>query len=213
MPKRLTSHTYTPPLRPLNFARVTQISESHCGPAVIQMLLANLGIEVTQEEVAELGGATELIELHGMRVEQLALAVKLISPNIQFWYKENSKLKELITLVKTYKYPVGVEWQGLFDSEDDDDDDDDDSDYGHYSVVTHVDPKRKVLIIVDPYKDFVSQDRIFSFDTFASRWWDTNEVTDPETGRDKLVPDYHMMFIVTPREATFPALLGMKKSG
>jgi hypothetical protein len=170
-----------------------------------------LGIEVTQEEVAELGGATELIELHGMRVDQLALAVKLISPNVQFWYKDHAKLKELVTLVKNYKYPVGVEWQGLFDSEDDDDDDDDDdADYGHYSVVTHVDTKQKQLIIVDPYKDFVSQDRIFSFDTFTSRWWDTNEITDPETGKARLVPDYHVMFIVTPKEATFPTQLGMK---
>jgi hypothetical protein len=209
MPKKSSDLTRSWPLRPLNFARVTQISEAHCGPAVIQMLLANLGIEVTQEEVAELGGATELIDLHGMRVDQLALAVRLISPNVQFWYKDHAKLRELITLVKNYKYPVGVEWQGLFGSEDDDDDDDD-SDYGHYSVVTHVDTKRKELIIVDPYKDFVSQDRIFSFDTFTSRWWDTNEITDPETGQERLVPDYHMMFIVTPKEATFPAQLGMK---
>jgi hypothetical protein len=170
------------------------------------MLLANLGIEVTQEDVAELGGATALIDLHGMRVDQLALAVKLISPVIQFWYKDHAKLKELTALVKTYRYPVGVEWQGLFGSEEEEDD----GDYGHYSVVTHIDTKRKELIIVDPYKDFVSQDRIFSFETFTARWWDTNEVTDPETGRATLLTDYHMMFIITPQDVTFPTLLGMK---
>ena len=75
MQRRSTKRRPVRPLRPLKFARSTQISEAHCGPAVIQMLLANLGIEVTQEDVAELGGETALIDLHGMRVDQLALAV------------------------------------------------------------------------------------------------------------------------------------------
>ncbi|RPI28884.1 MAG: hypothetical protein EHM70_16260, partial [Chloroflexota bacterium] len=167
------------------FLRTMQISESHCGPAVIQMLLANLGIEVTQEAVAEAGGAAELIELNGMRVDQLALAVKELAPEAQFWYKDHAKLDELVALLNVHHYPVGVEWQGLFEDEDDEDeeedddeedeeDDDDenvledseteDEDYGHYSVVSHVDEENKQLIIVDPYKDYVSQDRIFSFD-------------------------------------------------
>src|SRR5574340_1799162 len=94
--------------------RSVQISESHCGPAVIQMLLSNLGILVTQEAVAEAGGATSLIEMHGMRNDQLAQAVKTLAPGAQFWYKEKSQVKDLEALINDYKYPVGVEWQGIF---------------------------------------------------------------------------------------------------
>lgn len=211
----------------------TQISESHCGPAVIQMLLGNLGIEVTQEAVAEAGGATELIELNGMRVDQLAKAVSVLAPQALFWYRDHASMNTLIQLVNKYKYPVGVEWQGKFeddeeeddeedDEEDEDDEEEDDDeeeslddsetegeDYGHYSIVTYVSRKKKELIIVDPYKDFSSQDRIFSFEEFRERWYDFNEVPDPETGRSRLVEDYHMLFVVTPVTEPFPLELGM----
>src|SRR5512133_2564863 len=105
------------PREPIDYhhSRFTQISESHCGPAVIQMLLSNLGIEVSQEAVAEAGGATELIELNGMRVDQLARAVRVLAPDARFWYKDHSSLDDLIRLVSEYRYPVGVEWQGLFE--------------------------------------------------------------------------------------------------
>jgi hypothetical protein len=67
------------------------------------------------------------------------------------------------------------------------------------------------LIIVDPYKDFIEQDRLFSFDEFKERWWDFNEITDPETGRARLIEDYRMMFIITPKDSLLPLDLGMKK--
>lgn len=181
------------------------------------MLLGNLGIEVSQEDVAEYGGATDLIELNGMRVDQLALAVRKLAPQILFWYKDRAKLKELAKLVAKYRIPVGVEWQGVFEDEDEngangEDSETEDTDYGHYSVVSYVNRKKKELIIVDPYKDFIAQDRIFSFDQFKKRWWDFNEITDLETGETRLVEDYHMMFIVTGKEEEYPLLLGMKKA-
>lgn len=191
-----------------------QISESHCGPAVIQMLLSNLGIEVTQEAVAQVGGAQDLIELNGMRVDQLALAVRSLAPQTQFWYKDHSRLSDLIKLVTKYRVPVGVEWQGLFEDEDDEEEGEnetEDTDYGHYSVVVYANRRKKELIIVDPYKDYIAQDRIFSFEDFEDRWWDYNELTDPSTGETRLVEDYHMMFIVTPRDVLFPLELGMKR--
>jgi hypothetical protein len=195
--------------------RFTQISESHCGPAVVQMLLSNLGIDVSQEAVAEAGGATQLIELNGMRVDQLALAVHRLAPQVQFWSKDHSTLEELIEIVKRYHYPVGVEWQGVFEDPDEENDDTDkgeseEEDYGHFSVVTHIRPKKKQLIIADPYKDFISQDRIFSFSEFEQRWWDFNEVEDPETGRKRLVEDYHMLFVIIPPGETFPLRLQMQ---
>lgn len=188
--------------------RFTQISESHCGPAVVQMLLSNLGIEVSQEAVAEAGGATALIELNGMRVDQLARAVRLLAPQAQFWYRDHAGAATLIHLVSEYRYPVGVEWQGLF--EDRLEDEEDDGDYGHYSAVIIVDEKEKRIVIADPYKDFRSQDRVFDLDWFVTRWYDFNEVVNPKTGRKRLVEDREMLFIVTPYEETFPRELGMK---
>lgn len=209
--------SYRRPAINYHLPQFTQISESHCGPAVIQMLLSNLGIDVSQESVAEAGGARDLIELNGMRVDQLAQAVLHLAPQVRFWYKDHSSLVELTLIVSHYRYPVGIEWQGLFEDFDEDGDDEeddsesDDDDFGHYSIVTHVDRQKRQLIIADPYKDYISQDRIFSFAEFEERWWDTNEVTNPKTGRPHLVEDYHMMFILTPKRTIFPLKLGMKR--
>jgi hypothetical protein len=179
------------------------------------MLLSYLNVEVRQEAVAREGGATDLIELNGMRVDQLALAVRKLAPQTQFWYKDNSQISELAKLVSRYYYPVGVEWQGVFDDPETNSDDDgtetEDDDFGHYSVVTHVHPRKKQLIIADPYKSLILQARIFSYQEFEERWYDFNEVIDPESGRPKLVEDYHMMFIITPIEEVFPLKLGMKR--
>jgi hypothetical protein len=49
-------------------------------------------------------------------------------------------------------FAVGVEWQRLFD-----DMDDDDEDYGHYSIISHIDKGKDEIIVVDPYRDFVDQ--------------------------------------------------------
>lgn len=233
-----------------------QISESHCGPAVIQMLLAYLGIEVAQDAVAEAGGANDLIEMNGMRVDQLAKAVSILAPQARFWWKTNADLDELVTIVRKYQYPVGVEWQGVFEDEEQlakrrngkngsgrdpapqstdtgeinlasqaadksgtnsaqhalPDSETEEEDFGHYSVVTHVRRRQKLLIIADPYKDYFHQDRIFSYRKFNQRWWDYNEVPDPRTGRKKLVEDYHMMFIITEAERDFPRRLKMKNT-
>jgi hypothetical protein len=189
--------------------RFTQISESHCGPAVIQMLLSNLGIEVTQQAIAEAGGASDLIEKQGMRVDQLYQAVQQLAPQVSFWYKHHSKIEELVRLVTEFNSLVGIEWQGLF--EDTLEEETQDGDYGHYSVITMADSKSRTLVIVDPYKDFRSQDRIFTFDFFMSRWWDTNDFPDPLTGKEHLVEDRQMMFVITPGEVTFPLLLGMQR--
>lgn len=208
-----------------------QISESHCGPAVIQMLLSNIGIEVTQEDVAEAGGAASLIELNGMRVDQLALAVARLAPQAIFYYKDHSTIDELARIVIDYRTPVGVEWQGLFDDEEDEDaeeDDDEDEedeapegsvmedsetedeDYGHYSLVVQAYRRRRQLLIADPYKDYFSQTRIFDFDAFEKRWYDFNEVPDSENGSSVLVEDRNMMFVVVRRSVLFPRRMGMR---
>jgi hypothetical protein len=188
--------------------RFTQINESYCGPVVIQMLLHNLGVEVTQQEVAEAGGASDLIDEQGMRVEQLERAVGILAPQTSFWYKDHSTIAELVKIVDDYDYPVGVEWQGIF--EDTMEDETEDGDYGHYSVVTMVNPAIQKLVIADPYKDFRSQDRIFTFDFFYVQVVGY-ECPNPRTGKKRLVEDQQMMFVITPADITYPLLLDMKR--
>ncbi len=189
--------------------RFTQISESYCGPAVIQMLLSNLDIEISQKAIAEAGGVRDLIEEQGMRVDQLSRAVRMLAPSTCFWFKDHSTIEELVKIVIDYEYLVGVEWQGVF--EDTLEDETEDGDYGHYSTVTMADPIRQKIVIVDPYKDFRSQDRIFSYEFFMSRWWDMNEVPDPVTGKGRLIEDRQMMFLITPKDVTFPHQFDMRR--
>jgi hypothetical protein len=220
-----------------------QISESHCGPAVIQMLLSNAGVDVTQEAVAAAGGASSLIAMNGMRVDQLARAVSRLAPGLVFYYKDHATMDELVRIVVDYRTPVGVEWQGLFEDEDEEngaaeeaaaeeagpqvdgdpggqppasgsllpeDSESEDEDYGHYSLVVRAYRRRRELMIADPYKDYFSQARVFSFDWFESRWYDYNERPDPVTGQPVLVEDYHMLFMVAPRSVLFPRRMGMR---
>src|SRR5512144_1191900 len=115
------------PKRFSRLRRIEQITENHCGPAVIQMLLENIGVNTTQEEITEAAGATQTIASHGTRVDQLAKAVHQLAPIAKLWYKEKASADDLKYVLDECKYPVAVEWQGLFEDMDDDDDD-----YGHY---------------------------------------------------------------------------------
>ena len=197
-----------PPSDPKKFSRlrrIQQITENHCGPAVTQMLLENIGVNVSQEEITEAAGATHTIETHGTRVDQLAKAVQELAPIAKLWYKEKASIEDLEYVLEDCKFPVGVEWQGLFEDMDDDDDD-----YGHYSIIAHIDKGKDEIIIVDPYKDFVDQSRIVKMSLFLNRWWDFNEVKHPETGEKEFKKDEQLFFVVTPLSTAFPAELGMK---
>ncbi len=215
-----------------------QISESHCGPAAVQMMLSNLGIEVAQEQVAEAGGAASLIAMQGMSIGQLALAVYRLAPQVVFYFKDHATIDDLVRIVNDYRHPVGVEWQGVFEDEDaarmdranqawiqnhpshpqngpgqeglPGNSESLNTDYGHYSLVVRADRRRRELIIADPYKDFFSQARIFGFQEFEARWYDYNEVPDPVTGQPAAMEDYHMLFVITRRNVLFPLRMGMK---
>jgi hypothetical protein len=169
------------------------------------MLLENIGVNVSQEEITEAAGATQTIESHGTRVDQLAKAVHELAPIAKLWYKEKSSVEDLEYVLEECKFPVGVEWQGLFE-----DMDDDEEDYGHYSIIAHIDKVKDEIIVVDPYKDFVDQSRIVKMSLFVQRWWDFNEVKHPETGEKEFKKDEQLFFVVTPLSTAFPAELGMK---
>ncbi len=195
------------PSAPKRFSRVRrieQITENHCGPAVIQMLLENIGVIASQEEITEAAGATHTIEAYGTRVDQLAKAVHELAPIARLWYKEKAGPDDLEYILNEWKFPVGVEWQGLFNDMDDDDD------YGHYSIIAHIDTLKDEIIVVDPYKDFVDQSRIVKMSLFLNRWWDFNEVKDLETGEKTYKKDEQLFFVVVPLSVTFPAELGMQ---
>jgi predicted double-glycine peptidase len=188
--------------------RSTQITDSHCGPAVVQMLLENLGIEVTQEEITKAADATETIEKHGVTIEQMAKAVQELAPEVALYYKEYASLSDIETLLRIYYLPVGVEWQGLF--YENEAEEEKGEDYGHYSVVTHVDYKKKALIIVDPYRDFTNSDRIISIYKFMNRWWDTNELKDPLSNDPIMLRDEKLLFVIAYRNPELSGKLGLK---
>src|SRR5512146_477006 len=193
------------PKRFSRLRRIEQITENHCGPAVIQMLLENIGVNATQDEITEAAGATATIATHGTRVDQLAKAVYRLAPIAKLWYKENAGAEDLEYVLNEAKYPVAVEWQGLFADMDEDDDD-----YGHYSILVHIDKAKDEVIVVDPYKDFVDQSRIVSMNLFLSRWWDFNEVKDLQTGEKVFKKDERLFFVVTPLNVVFPVELEMR---
>lgn len=189
----------------MQLPRTQQISESHCGPAVLQMLLGSIGMNCTQDQIVRAAGIGKTLEENGSRIDQLALATRKLAPKAQFWYKYMSTLDD-IQYILSRGYAVGVEWQGLFyeSEEEEEEDDAEDADHGHYSIISFVDETEKRLIIVDPYKKFAHQDRIFKISTFLKRWWDTNDITEPYTKRKDEVVDKQLLFFVTPSTEELP---------
>jgi hypothetical protein len=67
--------------------------------------------------------------------------------------------------------------------------DGDEDDSGHCDIIAHIDKAKDELIVVDPYKDFIDQSRIVKMSVFLDRWWDFNEVKDPQTGEKTFKKD------------------------
>ena len=181
--------------------RVKQITSYHCGPAVVKMLLSCQGVTVNQKDIVAAAGIGRHLKIYGMTVAEMSQAVSRLFPKLQLWYKDNSNLKELQTVIRDYQVPVGVEWQGVFEEYEDEDN-------GHYAVVVYLNMADNVILLADPFKKYAGKDRRFSIIDFEHRWWDINEISDPRTGKHKLVKDYHMMFMILPQELAWPESLG-----
>ena len=192
--------------------QVTQISESHCGAAVLQMLLETLGVTTDQRTIAEAARVENTIEEHGMRIDQIATACNRIAPHLVFWYKYYSSLEDLKYLLQK-DIAVGVEWQGLFyqSIEEEEEEGKDEADYGHYSIISFYDEELQQLVLVDPYKDFANQNRVFDLDVFLERWWDTNEIIDHYTTRREIVEDNRLLFFITDSTEVMPEEMGFKQ--
>jgi len=195
----------------MQLQRFQQISESHCGPAVIQMLLNAVDVSTTQEAITRAAGAEETIEEKGTRIDQLARAATIIAPRHIFWYKYYSSIED-IEYVLQRGYGVGVEWQGLFyDTIEEQEEEEDYGESGHYSIISFLDQELEQLILVDPYKDFARQNRILPIEMFVRRWWDKNDIYDPVLGKTRTVIDEQLLFFVTPATELFPEERGFKQ--
>ncbi len=194
----------------MKIPRFPQITESHCGPAVLQMLLAYLSVEVSQQDITKAASITRTIRYKGSRIDHFDKAVRKLQKDNRLWYKDHAKLADVETIISQYKLPVVIEWQGLFgykinpktgrkiqynDS--------------HYSIVSHIDPSTKEVSLIDPYPTFIKQDRIFSYNQFRKRWWDANDVVAPD-GEIVTIYDYKLFFFVAPKTTIFPKELGLK---
>lgn len=151
--------------------RVRQVTDSHCGPAVLEMLASFVGEDTKQNKIVKAAKIERSILKNGMSVEEMAMAEKALLKKSKFWFKKNSSVADLIKIITTYKYPVGVEWQGIFPKEYKDDDE------GHYSVVTFVDKEKDAIWVANPFRSLAGKDRKLKLSKFEKRWWDMNDKT------------------------------------
>jgi hypothetical protein len=195
----------------ITLPRVTQQTDSHCGPAVLELLLGFVGRPFTQDQIVRAAGIARRIKKNGTRPNQLAQAVAKLAPDMQFWFKSNTSTQDLVELVKTQRWPVAVNWQGLFydTPEEEIKSPSPDGDYGHYSVVTDINPARDRITIVDVYREYSAKPRVFSLHWFEARWWDTARDIDTKTGQDESIRTKRLSFIVAPQIAEFPQQVGM----
>lgn len=180
--------------------RVKQKSASHCGPAVLEMLLSYLDIKVHQDAFVTAAKVQKKLPLHGMNIHDLSIAVKKLVPQSIFWYKRDATIGLINTILTKYKYPVGVEWQGLFRVKHEQEDN------GHYSIATGIDKDMELIYLADPFWTFSKRDRRIDLTLFKKRWWDYNVIND------RNIRDERMIFLITPKKVTFPKDLGMHRA-
>ena len=189
----------------ISLPAVAQKTYSHCGPAVLQLLFSYLQKKVTQDEIAEAAGVAHSIVRDGTRPHQLARAVEVLAPDLEFWSKQETSLDDLSRLLHDYHWPVAVNWQGLFYDTIEEQEkkkgrvNDDD---GHYSVVIDIDIPGKTITMRDPFPEYAATPRQLPLQWFESRWWDAV--------REEYLQTTRMIFLVAPRDANFPKILGMK---
>lgn len=203
-------------------ARVRQLNNSYCGPAALSILLQHYGIEEDQEKIVTAASTREFVIQHGMSIEKLGLAVRNLYPEKRLWVKRDSSLADVERMVREFNYPVGVNWQGIFETNDYEEDPDipsdppeeDDpnhickGDAGHYSVVVDVDRANDNVRITDPYGNFSGEDRFVGVQDFLNRWWDDRMDVLPD-GTRKYVFENRLMYVVVPLSVRLPEELGM----
>lgn len=185
--------------------RIRQQTDYHCGPAVIVMLTSFLETPIKQHDIIIAANVQKTYRKRGMTISELAKGLHVLCPTLTFWYKNEATIDDLDILINTYRYPIGIEWQGAFGQYADEDS-------GHYSVVTAIDKKENIVTLSDPFYYFAGTDRVFPIDEFQSRWWDINEVTDAELSTTTVTKDVQTLFLITKNDIQFPEELQLKKN-
>lgn len=207
--------------------KTRQQTESHCGPATLQMILSHLGVEVSQDDVVDAAGVRSTIEEHGMSMAELAKATKVLAPDMKFWVKRYGSVSDLKKILREYNYPVGIDWQGIFEIEGEYDEtgyigvtpeamatagysiESNDGEHGHYCVAVDIDTNANFIQIADPYGHYADEARFIRLQEFVSRWWDRDVRLDEKTRKKILIDEYRSFFLVLPKGATFPDEMGM----
>lgn len=183
--------------------RPKQVDIYSCGPAVISALYSFLGVKISQRSIIASLRVKEKIKKYGLSMRDMARAGQIVGKgNYIFWKKINGKISDLDAIVNKYKFPVGVEWQGVFYENSDEDD-------GHFAIITKIDKRSGHIRMADPDRTFSGVDRKFKIKFFEGRWWDENEISVSGTSRKRKITDYRVMFVIAPYGENWPKRLGM----
>src|SRR3989344_5318099 len=185
----------------ITLSRARQETGSYCGPAVMQMLVSSLGLSMDQETLVDACKARKTVMSEGIPLVDLSKGLKIIYPELVVWQKENSSVDDIQKLLEA-GYFVGVDWQGIFNSDEYGDEiwNSNDKlmqwwkkvihepiavgDQGHYCVALEVNKKKGYLRFADPYGHYAGKDRFVALWEFEERWWDDRLDRDTQ-GRKK----------------------------
>jgi hypothetical protein len=179
----------------INLLIYPQITDSHCGPAVVQNLLAYNHLKFSQDEIVNAANANKTIIRDGLNPTQIIKAVSTLAPKMKTLVKQNTTAKDLKTLIHHYHLPVAINWQGLFyNSVAEEKRLSSITDRGHYSIVVDIDVKNDKITIADPYSEYYKKPRVFPYRWFKTRWWDI----------DKNIPTKKLIFVIVPKKQDLP---------
>lgn len=189
--------------------QVSQRTSYNCGPTVVQMLLGHMGKKITQKQFIEAAEIQDWIKKHGTQPKHMIRAVKELAPDAKVWFKNKATISDLTFLVKKNKWPVAVNWQGLFYHNPKDEKNYPNPENGHYCIVVDINKAQNKITLVDPYPAFAKSPRVFPLDWFVERWWDIGEEVNPRNKKVKKVLTNKLIFVVTPKKEKFPKHIGM----
>lgn len=192
--------------------QILQITNSHCGPAVVEMFLASFGVDVDQIRITQAAGAEATIQKDGVTVEQMAKAIQVLAPHLRLLYKYNATLDDIRHLL-SQGYGAGVVWQGLFYesvAEEEAAEGKYFDERGHYCIISQVDDTRGEVELINPYPEFAGRNQRLPIPVFMRRWWDFNEVENPMNRQKERVIDERLLFFVAPYEDFIHPRLGFR---
>jgi ABC-type bacteriocin/lantibiotic exporter with double-glycine peptidase domain len=129
--------------------------DGYCGVAVIQMILAKVGIEKSQENIARYVYKKWYGTPHDFMLGYLSKFFKIVN------YKNNAEIKDISYHLKKENIVV-VNWWDDLNGEPE----------GHYSIVADYNKETKMLTLVDPSNE---RNGIWDISSkeFVKKWYDT----------------------------------------